>query len=216
VKFVTNCWPIAAEGGDKVESVTLRAGPKTWKVPCDYLACGFHLVPNVELAIFLGCRLSGDFVQVDLSQRTSAADIYCAGEPTGIGGLELSLVEGQIAGYAATSETQRAEELFAERDALREFAVRLNRTFALRPELRSLATPETFVCRCEDVELARLREHKSWRSAKLHTRCGMGPCQGRICGPALEFLLGWKVESIRPPVFPVQVETLAARELVEK
>lgn len=216
VKFVTNCWPIAAEGGDKVESVTLRAGPRTWKVPCDYLACGFHLVPNVELAAFLGCALSGDFVQVDLLQRTSATDIYCAGEPTGIGGLELSLVEGQIAGYAATSATQRAEELFAERDALREFAARLNRTFALRPELRSLATPETLVCRCEDVELARLREHKSWRSAKLHTRCGMGPCQGRICGPALEFLLGWKVESIRPPVFPVQVETLAARELVQK
>src|SRR6516225_7908173 len=30
VRFVTNCWPIAAEGGNKVESVTMRAGPKTW------------------------------------------------------------------------------------------------------------------------------------------------------------------------------------------
>jgi len=216
VRFVTNCWPIAAEGGNKVESVTMRAGPKTWSIGCDYLACGFHLVPNVELAIFLGCALSGDFVQVDHLQRTSATDIFCAGEPTGIGGLELSLVEGQIAGYAAAGASQRATQLFPERDALRGFAGHLNRAFGLRPGLRSLATPETLVCRCEDVEFARLREHKSWRSAKLHTRCGMGPCQGRICGPALEFLLGWKVESIRPPVFPVQVETLAASQQVQQ
>ena len=66
------------------------------------------------------------------------------------------------------------------------------------------------MCRCEDVELKRLKEHDGWRSAKLHTRCGMGPCQGRICGPAVDFLLGWKVESVRPPIFPARVESLAA------
>ena len=68
---------------------------------------------------------------------------------------------------------------------------------------------KTFVCRCEDVTLARLRKHSSWRAAKLQTRCGMGPCQGRICGPAVEFLLGWKPESVRPPIYPVTVASLA-------
>jgi hypothetical protein len=38
----------------------------------------------------------------------------------------------------------------------------------------------------------------------------MGPCQGRICGSAVEFLFGWKVESVRPPVLPVRVESLLA------
>jgi len=209
VKFVANCWPLAAEGSDRLESVTLLSGSTTWKVPCDYLACGFHLVPNAELAVLLGCILADGFVQIDDLQRTSVHDVYCAGEPTGIGGLELSLVEGQIAGYAAAGNPEKAKSLFARRSTLRKFVARMDRTFALNRELRSLTGDDTLVCRCEDVEFGRLREHWSWRSAKLHTRCGMGPCQGRICGPALEFLLGWRVESIRPPVFPARVGSLA-------
>jgi NADPH-dependent 2,4-dienoyl-CoA reductase/sulfur reductase-like enzyme len=208
-RFVANCWPVAAEGEEKLESVTLRAGSKTWKLPCDYLACGFHLVPNVELAVLLGAVLDNGFVRVDEWQQTTVPNVYCAGEPTGIGGLELSLVEGQIAGYAVAGLKDKCERLLAERRSLRKFAQRLERAFTLRDELRMLPNDETFVCRCEDVSLGRLREHKNWRSAKLHTRCGMGPCQGRICGPAVEFLLDCKVESVRPPVFPVRLESLA-------
>jgi hypothetical protein len=37
----------------------------------------------------------------------------------------------------------------------------------------------------------------------------MWPCQGRICGPALEFLRGWRVDSVRPPLFPARVGSLA-------
>jgi hypothetical protein len=70
--------------------------------------------------------------------------------------------------------------------------------------------PETMICRCEDVPYSRLRQHSSWRAAKLHTRCGMGPCQGRVCGPATQFLFKWNPDSVRPPVFPARVETLAA------
>lgn len=209
VSYITNCWPVTAEGGDKLETVTMTSGSRTWKIACDFLACGFHLVPNVELAVLLGCELTGGFVRVDNSQQTSIRDIYCAGEPTGIGGVELALVEGQIAGYAASAATANLEALFKERTALEKFQKKLERTFALAPALRSIATDSTLVCRCEDVSLGRLKEHNSWRSAKLHTRCGMGPCQGRVCGPAVEFLLGWKVESVRPPIYPARVESLA-------
>ena len=76
--------------------------------------------------------------------------------------------------------------------------------------MKSMAQFDTIVCRCEDVTLGAITNHKVWRSAKLQTRCGMGPCQGRICGAAIEHLLGWQSESVRPPIFPVRVETLAA------
>jgi D-hydroxyproline dehydrogenase subunit alpha len=210
VPYLTSCWPVAAEGKHKLESVTLRRGAKTWSVPCDYLACGFHLVPNTELAALLSCAVENGRVRVDDLQQTTVPGIYCAGEPTGIGGLELSLLEGQIAGYAAAGRLDSARCLFADRDKMRRFALALERAFALRPELKESPQPETLVCRCEDVSLSRLREHASWRAAKLLTRCGMGPCQGRVCGPALEFLLDWKPESVRPPVFPVRVESLIA------
>jgi NADPH-dependent 2,4-dienoyl-CoA reductase/sulfur reductase-like enzyme len=209
IPFAANSWPLAGHGGQMLESVTISRSGKTEIIPCDYLACGFHLVPNVELQSLLGCQISGGYVQVDDFQQTSVRGVLCAGEPTGIGGVELALVEGQIAGLAAVGERGRARRLFGERGKARHFARMLDRTFRLRPELRNLTSAETIVCRCEDVPCSRLREHRSWRAAKLHTRCGMGPCQGRVCGPATQFLFQWNPDSVRPPVFPARVENLA-------
>jgi D-hydroxyproline dehydrogenase subunit alpha len=202
-------WPVRAGGAEKLEWVELTDGTKTQRVACDFLACGFHLVPNTELAALVGCKLRDGCVAVDESQQqTSAANIFCAGEQIGIGGLETALIEGEIAGHTAAGNFQRAKSLFAKRNSARKFAAALEKTFTLRDELRNLATPDTIVCRCEDVTRARLAQHHDWRSAKLQTRCGMGPCQGRVCGPAVEFIFGWKAESVRPPIFPARVSSL--------
>ncbi len=209
VRFVANSWPLAAHGGQRLESVTISRSGETEVIACDFLACGFHLVPNVELPSLLGCQIDGGYVQVDDFQQTSVKGIFCAGEPTGIGGVELALVEGQIAGLAVAGETEAARRLFGERRKAVHFSRLLDRTFRLRPELKDLASAETIVCRCEDVSYFRLREHKTWRAAKLHTRCGMGPCQGRVCGPATQFLFQWDPDSVRPPVLPARVESLA-------
>jgi NADPH-dependent 2,4-dienoyl-CoA reductase/sulfur reductase-like enzyme len=210
VRYRTDCWPIAAHGTDKLSSVTLQHGKRQETIACDYLACGFGLIPNVELAVLLGAQLKDGCVEVDEWQQTSVAGVYCAGEPTGIGGLELSLAEGQIAGYAAAGNRTNAANIFAIREEYTRFANLIETTFSLREELRTLPQDDTLLCRCEDVPLGRARKYRSWREAKLHSRCGMGPCQGRVCGPAAEFLLGWTPDSVRPPVFPARVENLAA------
>jgi len=211
VPYITSCWPVSAQGREKLDSVTLRrASGRTWTEPCEYLACGFGLIPSVELAALLGCRMSQVGVEVDKHQQTSVPGVYSAGEATGIGGLELSLVEGEIAGYAAGGNTDRAAALFSARAKYRKFADALEKAFALRKELHDLPRPDTFVCRCEDVTIERVRACSNWREAKLHTRCGMGPCQGRICGGALEFFLGWQSESVRPPVLPARVGSLSS------
>jgi NADPH-dependent 2,4-dienoyl-CoA reductase/sulfur reductase-like enzyme len=212
VPYRSGCWVAEAHGQEKLAAVTLVRGGKRWQVACDYLACGFHLVPNVELAELLGCDVESGSVRVDEFQQTSVPKVYSAGETTGIGGLELSLVEGEIAGLAAAGKHEAARELFATRAKQRKFAELLNRTFALREELKHLSTPETIVCRCEDVTVERLRMHSSWRAAKLQTRCGMGPCQGRVCGGAVEFLFGWQPTSVRPPVLPVRIDSLLATD----
>jgi NADPH-dependent 2,4-dienoyl-CoA reductase/sulfur reductase-like enzyme len=209
VRYATGCWPIEAEGDGRLASVTFSDGRTTWKEPCDYLACGFGLVPNLDLPALLGCDVGAGRAQVDELQQSSVPGVYCAGETTGIGGLEQALVEGQIAGYAAAGYPDRAHALFAARAKARRFARALESTFALRDELRTLARPDTLVCRCEDVPLGKLAGHASWLAAKLQTRCGMGPCQGRICGPAVEVLFGWKRTSVRPPIFPTNLAALA-------
>ncbi|MBZ5625911.1 MAG: NAD(P)/FAD-dependent oxidoreductase [Acidobacteriia bacterium] len=209
VRHLTSCWPIAADGSGKLESVTLYRAGRIWKEPCDYLACGFGLIPNVELPALLGCRLSETGVEVDDYQQTSVPGVYAAGEVTGIGGLDLSLVEGEIAGNAAAGKPELAASLFGARTRHRRFAASLEKAFALREELKNLTQDDTLVCRCEDVSYERVRRCSGWRDAKLHTRCGMGPCQGRVCGGAVEFLLGWKPESVRPPVFPARIQSLS-------
>ncbi|MGA8274576.1 MAG: FAD/NAD(P)-binding oxidoreductase [Candidatus Sulfotelmatobacter sp.] len=210
IPFSAGSWPLAAHGNETLESVTISRAGKSETIPCDYLACGFHLVPNIELPMLVGCAIGNGYVQVDDFQRTNVSSVFCAGEPTSVGGVELALIEGQIAGLAAAGRLTDTRRLFRKRDRARRFAQLLDRTFQLRSELRTLPLPETLVCRCEDVSHSRLCEHTSWRAAKLHTRCGMGACQGRVCGPATQFLFKWKPDSVRPPVFPARVETLAA------
>jgi D-hydroxyproline dehydrogenase subunit alpha len=202
--YRTDCWPVSTQTG----AVTLRTPSRTFTERCDYLACAFGLVPNTELPTLLGCGTA-----VDEFQQTAMRDIYAAGEVTGIGGLDLSLVEGEIAGLAAVGHREPARALFARRARHQRFAAALDRAFALRPELAQLATPETIVCRCEDATLGAIRRCSSWREAKLQTRCGMGACQGRVCGPAIEHLTGWQPESVRPPLFPARIGTLSTPDL---
>jgi D-hydroxyproline dehydrogenase subunit alpha len=210
-RYLPGCWVTAAEGSDKVTGVRLRRGVKTLVKQCDYLAVAYGLVPNTELAALLGCEISDGAVRVNQLQQTSVPGIYCAGESTGIGGLDLSLVEGEIAGYAATGRTQLARALFACRMRNTRFAAALERGFGLRDELRMAVDATTVICRCEDVTFGQLQSMDSWRSAKLHVRCGMGPCQGRVCGPIVQSLFGWKPESVRPPLFPARLESLISQ-----
>ncbi len=212
VPYRCDCWPVKAEGTGRVQRVTLTDGERTWTEECDYFACGFHLVPNVELPLLLGCALTAGVVRVNVLQETSVADVFCAGEPTGVGGAECALVEGQIAGLTAAGLTGESCALFSHRAGWHSFRAALSKAFSLRPELRQLATPDTVVCRCEDVRRGALGGFADWRAAKLRTRCGMGACQGRTCGAAAQFLFGWENVSVRPPVFPVKVGALISAE----
>jgi len=208
IKYVTDSWVVSVAGDDRLEQITLVNKGQTQTLACNYLACGFHLVPNIELAELLGCNIENGRVAVDEFQLTSVKNIFCAGEPTGIAGIESSLVEGKIAGLAASEQSDAARSLFDARDKARRFGNALNKAFSIRSELRSLVDDETIVCRCEDVPFGRLGEFDNRRIAKLQTRCGMGACQGRVCWPATEFLFGWKSDDVRPPIFPVRLGNL--------
>ena len=208
VPYKTSCWPVEAHGSEQLESVTFTNGSKTWKVDCDYLACAFGLTGNLELPRLLGCEIDSDVVSVDNYQQTSLKNVFCAGELTGIGGIDSALTEGRIAGLAAGGKLEQAEGLLGTRERYTRFEKAMANGFALRKDLLKLATAETIVCRCEDVTAGQLSEFDDWKSAKLQTRCGMGPCQGRICGCAVKAMFGWENKSVRPPVYPTKMKNI--------
>lgn len=207
-----SAWPVRAEGDEALVAVEMQIGSRRRRYACDYLACGFGLVPSVELAAHLGCRIDGDRVAVDAWQHTTVPDVFAVGEACGIGGVDVALVEGRIAGLAAAGDPHGAAEEFERRARERSFGDSLERAFRLRPELRSLAHDDTVFCRCEDVPFGAVRAFADARDAKLKTRCGMGACQGRVCGAAGRLLLGWSHDRVRPPFYPVPTSALAGIE----
>ena len=202
-------WIARADGNPELSSVVVRnARGRERTIECDLVACGFGLVPETRLARLLGARVD-DAVIVDELQRTDAAGVLAAGEPCGVGGEDKALCEGTIAGLVAAGREDEARPLLAQRDRYRAFAARMARDFALRDELRELPDPDTLVCRCEDVPLRALTGFDRARAAKLGSRCGMGPCQGRVCQPAIRFLLGHGHDRPRPPLVPLPLGVMA-------
>lgn len=198
-----------ARGSGRVEQVTILRGEREVMLECDRVACGYGLVPNVTLAQSLGCALDErGAVQVDDMQRTCVEGVLAAGECTGIGGMELARVEGEIAGYVASGASSELSTLRAQRARWQRFARRLEDVFALGDAARALPSHDTLLCRCEDVTIGEVRVYREWRDAKLHTRCGMGACQGRICGTAASTYFGWQTAQPRPPFHPAQIGTL--------
>lgn len=210
VRQLYGAWPVRAEGKERLERVVLERGEgRRESLDCDYLACGFGLAPSLQLARLLGCAIRAGAVAAGELLETSVPGVFAAGEALGIGGVDRAAVDGRIAGLAAAGRAEAALRLVPERRAEQAFAAALARAYELREELRYLADDRTLVCRCEDVAWGEIRRCPAARDAKLKTRAGMGPCQGRICGGALEFLAGWEPDTVRPPLFPVSCGVLA-------
>ncbi|HJV90303.1 MAG TPA: FAD/NAD(P)-binding oxidoreductase [Holophagaceae bacterium] len=201
-------WVTRVEGDDRLRRIHLRtpSGPRV--VEADLLAVGFGLLPNLEVAHLLGCACEDGRVVVDAAQRTSVPGVFAAGEPTGVGGLEKARAEGAVAGLAAAGRDAEAVAFQREAARGRAWVAALDTAFALRPELRALPEPDTILCRCEDVPVGAVQACVRGRDARLHTRCGMGRCQGRTCGPAAEYLFGWAPGGPRLPLVPTTFSDL--------
>ena len=178
----------------EVDSSNVPVAGSGFTVPCDVLAVGWGFTPQLELHLQLGCATSvavdGSLVvDVDSAQRTTSAQLWAAGEATGVGGADLAVVEGEIAGRSV-AEFDIPKSLLRRRDTLRRFAVAMHEVHPVPASLLDQLVDATIVCRCEEVRAGEIRDAvRQWgatdgRSVKLMARPGMGWCQGRVCGYA--------------------------------
>ena len=208
----------AAHGVGALSAVDVEfADGRCERVDCDLLAVGWGLVPNIELARMLGCELDASYthpvLRVDQRLRSSHADIHAAGEVIGVGGRDCAHLEGAMAACFALGDERAGEALRVRREHERAYARLLQRHFVTDARVHALAADDTLVCRCEDVPLSAIREHRDPRQLRLVTRCGMGACQGRVCGAALRELQlatpNASPTAVRPPLTPVTLAALA-------
>ncbi|MEP6598440.1 MAG: NAD(P)/FAD-dependent oxidoreductase [Actinomycetota bacterium] len=194
---------VAAHGVDAVRSVTVAAndGSGRREIPVDAVCVGWGFVPSVELARALGCHETPHpfrplcTVDVDAHQATTVPGVFAAGEPTGVGGVVVASAEGTIAGAGVARWLGAGSaDVAAARTTLRRArraAALLDRGFPLPMSWPGWLTPETMVCRCEEVTWAQVADAvdagiTDVRAIKGQVRCGMGWCQGRVCGPAIQ------------------------------
>jgi len=237
--------PVRALGTEQLEAVVVARVDEEWQVvpgtertlEADTLCLSYGFLPATQLTRLIGCRLdfherAGGWVTWhDPDQRTSVEGVYVAGEVGGIGGAEVAIEEGRIAGLAAARALGKSETGASQKQQVevrkrltraREFAELASGMMQLKPALLDLITDDTILCRCESVPAAQIMQaigegDCTLRGIKVQTRAGMGSCQGRMCGHLISRLIakktGMPLESIppdtaRPPVKPVPLRVL--------
>jgi NADPH-dependent 2,4-dienoyl-CoA reductase/sulfur reductase-like enzyme len=109
---------IEAQGTDTLEAVVAARpdGTDPHRIPCDTLAIGYGLAPQIDLALTLGAaptHLTDGTIalRVNTTQRTTIPGLYAAGETAGVAGAETALLEGEIAGLAVAQAAARARRV---------------------------------------------------------------------------------------------------------
>ena len=138
-------------------------------------------------------------VACDETMASSTPGLFVAGELAGVAGAEVAELEGEVAGHAAATFVGLGDNrLPAERQRLarrlragRAFAGSLEALYPVATEWTSWLEGSTVFCRCEQtnwgsVQSAVTQGATTAREVRSLTRCGMGYCQGRTCGPALQ------------------------------
>ena len=220
-----------------INSAGLILGTKKQKlVEGECLAIGHGLLPSTEITRLLNAKhvydkLKGGWVPViDNYFRSSISGVYIAGDATGISGAYSAVQKGKIAGLTALrdlkmmSQQNYEAKIITERNKLKKnenFGKAAVSLMSLKPELINIITPETIVCRCEDVSRLEIDEAissvaRDMNQLKAWTRCGMGPCQGRTCSDAIEAILASKLGcrelagqwTGRTPLRPIPIEKI--------
>jgi len=195
---------LAAEGEEALQRVRIARhdGSGVQVITADALCIGHGLVPATEAtrafrAAHRYTPEAGGWVPVlDADRRTSIALLYAAGDGSGVRGAAAAPSAGRLAALAALHDLgllDAAAHAAARAAPARDFARAaraggaMARMMALRPSLVAAIAPETIICRCEgttraEIEAALDDGAADMNQLKQYTRCGMGPCQGRLCG----------------------------------
>lgn len=214
------------------------------EIACNTVCIGHGLVPFNTLSKIAGAKqewrpdLGGETPCRDEYMQTSLAGIYAVGDGAGIGGYRMSMLEGQIAGMAAAADLGHQKQTSGQLALLASEAIRqvmpalrrerafqafYARLFTPGPGIYELAQADTYVCRCEGVRAEQITQAVSagattLSEVKAATRCGMGECQGRVCGhqvmQTVARLTGKSVASVgaytaRPPLFPIPISAFS-------
>lgn len=229
---------IRGEGVKKLEAVTFESRGRLHRLEAATLLLHEGVIPNTQLTTSLRCAHRWDDAQVawvpilDQWGTTSVDCIAVAGDGAGTRGAKAAPHTGQLAALETAHRLGRLSMKERDRMASKHRLV-LDRLVGIRSLLDHLYAPteairtpadDDIVCRCEEVSAGEIRELVNDQSflelnqLKSQSRCGMGQCQGRMCGQTIARILaeqrGTSMKDagyfrLRIPVKPLPLDELA-------
>jgi thioredoxin reductase/bacterioferritin-associated ferredoxin len=206
---------VACRGAGRVERAVIARLDQDWRpVPgsqreeiVDAVHVSFGFSPALELPRALGCAevppasRPAAAVACDADQATSVRGVFAAGQVTGAAGAEVSELEGYLAGTSAArylgrvhpdGYAERTRTLRARLDDARRLAAPLDAACPLPPGWLEWPDTGTVVCRCQEtrwseIDAAVAAGARTVPAVQEATGCGTGYCQGRVCGPTLQY-----------------------------
>lgn len=237
IPHYTGAEALVVEGKDSAQALTFVVGGKRERIETRCVLLHQGVVPNIQFSQSLRATHHWDEMQLCFSPlrdswgELDVPGIFVAGDGGGIGGAVAAALQGKL---AALSIAAKLNALGApQRDTLgAELRAELDDNLRIRPFLDSLYRPrdehrvpadDVLVCRCEEVTAGDLRGFVALgctgpNQAKSFGRCGMGPCQGRLCGLTVSEVIADARQvpvndvgyyRVRPPIKPITLGELA-------
>lgn len=246
LRFVSGVTALEGQGAGRLDGVRYVSGGRAAHLACETLLLHQGVIPSVNLASAAGCALAFDTDQHAFAPRidewfaSSVPGIAIAGDGAGIGGAESAALRGEIAAFGAACRLERLSPSRRDRESagLRAALARslrgrrfLDRLYQPAPQFLAPPDDATIACRCEEVTAGQIRDAATRlgvtgpNQMKAFLRCGMGPCQGRLCGPTVVELIAQARGTtpaetgyyrLRTPVKPVTLAELAALPATEE
>jgi thioredoxin reductase len=237
VPFYTGATNLKVAGQTCAEALCFDSGGQSHTIPTGVVLLHQGVVPNTQFTWSLRAKHHWDDAQlcwtptVDDWGRLDVPGIYVAGDGRGIGGAIAAALQGRLSALAVAHDAGKMSA--ADRDSMaRQVRSELRGNLHIRPFLDALYRPkaqnrvpadEVIVCRCEEVTAGAIREFVGLgcagpNQAKAFGRCGMGPCQGRMCGLTVTEVIAHAravppaevgYYRIRPPIKPLTLGELA-------
>ena len=236
---------LEARGDRQVEEAVIAEVDKDWRaiektrriLKVDTICLGYGLVPSVELTRLVGCQhryspgLGGWIPARNEDMETSVPGVFAVGDGAGVAGSAMAMSEGRIAGisiaqslgYISSEEARKRKRPYLnEMKKLGRLRDALDRISYPRPGLFELANDDTIICRCEELTLGDIKSAVGKGTTEMNelkrmTRMGMGPCQGRMCAPAVQEIIAGQTQTPaaeiaylnqRPPTKLVPIDVL--------
>jgi len=224
--------------GSRVKTVSFTSHGDTHRLSADIVLLHHGVVPNTQISRLMRVEHTWSVAQqawhpvVDAWGETSLPGFRMAGDGASIGGALAAQASGAIAAVGAAAALKKLTQKQADERA-EPWRRSIARHKRIRPFLDALYRPpewltqcpdETIVCRCEEVTAGRIREMarlgcEGSNQTKFFSRCGMGPCQGRMCGISVTQILAASLGRppaevgayrIRAPLKPISLASIAA------